>query len=247
MHIQQNIGSLTKSDFVNHLVLSTLTTTQDGVFMKICKIHGELSPDKIVNHKRNGKFSLECHECVKSYHLKSYQKQKKLHEENIKNNEYKNFIPKKTCSIHGVLSADQIQVRGKYKKCRLCMGLQCRKWEKKNRKKVLETRRIFYSKNKIKYRKKSVLKNKEISLLQYEELLKNQNNKCYICGLPETKKFKGELISLSIDHNHKSGKVRKLLCHHCNTGIGHFKEDTSLMKKAIEYIIQHEECDNGSR
>ena len=39
-----------------------------------------------------------------------------------------------------------------------------------------------------------------------------------------------------IDHNHKTGEIRGVLCNHCNTGIGMFKDNEDLMLRAIEYI-----------
>jgi len=73
-------------------------------------------------------------------------------------------------------------------------------------------------------------------------MLDSQNNVCVICGQPETRKAaSGKTCYLHVDHNHESGEVRGLLCHHCNTGIGAFKEDASLMQKAIEYIEKHNE------
>ena len=41
---------------------------------------------------------------------------------------------------------------------------------------------------------------------------------------------------LSIDHCHKTGKVRGLLCKHCNHGLGKFKDDVNLLKIAIDYL-----------
>jgi hypothetical protein len=42
-----------------------------------------------------------------------------------------------------------------------------------------------------------------------------------------------------IDHDHKSGKVRGLLCSCCNTGIGFLKDDPRIMRKAADYVERH--------
>lgn len=68
-----------------------------------------------------------------------------------------------------------------------------------------------------------------LGLTQYEQLYEEQGGRCYICGKKETR-------NLAVDHDHKTGKVRRLLCMDCNTGIGKFKDDASLVKKALEYL-----------
>jgi len=67
---------------------------------------------------------------------------------------------------------------------------------------------------------------------QYKAL-ETSHNGCRICGgLNESGR------ALHIDHDHETGIVRGLLCHNCNTGLGKFKEDTELMLKAIEYLME---------
>lgn len=69
---------------------------------------------------------------------------------------------------------------------------------------------------------------------QYLDLYNSQNGKCAICKKePETKR------GLAIDHNHETGKVRGLLCHHCNIGIGNFMENIDLMNDAIIYLKEN--------
>jgi hypothetical protein len=71
-----------------------------------------------------------------------------------------------------------------------------------------------------------------ISKYEYAKLLIEQNNSCAICGVSATE-LKREL---SVDHNHETGKIRGLLCHHCNIGLGNFKDSTTLLSVAIEYL-----------
>ena len=67
----------------------------------------------------------------------------------------------------------------------------------------------------------------------YEFLLACQGGVCAICKKPTTRK---DTDRLCIDHNHKTGKVRGLLCHRCNTGIGMLQDDPKLLLKAITYL-----------
>ena len=71
-----------------------------------------------------------------------------------------------------------------------------------------------------------------ISKYEYAKLLIEQNNSCAICGVSATE-LKREL---SVDHNHETDKIRGLLCHHCNIGLGNFKDSTTLLSVAIEYL-----------
>lgn len=91
-------------------------------------------------------------------------------------------------------------------------------------------------KHKGRYREKqkeySLKKNHGITLEQYNELFINQNGCCKICNRHQSE-FKR---SLAVDHDHKTNKIRGLLCHHCNKGIGHFFENPSIMESAISYI-----------
>lgn len=72
-----------------------------------------------------------------------------------------------------------------------------------------------------------------ITLDEYHKMLKEQNHKCYICGIDEVDS-RGH--RLCVDHCHFTGKVRHLLCHSCNCGLGHFKDDPDLLEKAAEYL-----------
>jgi hypothetical protein len=72
-----------------------------------------------------------------------------------------------------------------------------------------------------------------LNLEDYNNLVKEQNHKCAICDVDEVDSFKGLLF---VDHCHTTGKIRGLLCHHCNTALGKFKDSESILMKAIEYV-----------
>lgn len=73
-----------------------------------------------------------------------------------------------------------------------------------------------------------------IELIEKEQMLKDQNYKCKICDKPENKNFK-----LHVDHSHKSGKVRSMLCLNCNVALGNVKEDLNIAKNLINYIMEY--------
>ena len=78
-----------------------------------------------------------------------------------------------------------------------------------------------------------------LSLDEYKKMLKAQNGKCGICNQSETHKRNGKLKALAVDHDHKSGAIRGLLCSDCNTGIGKLKDDPSILRLAAQYLEYH--------
>ena len=75
-----------------------------------------------------------------------------------------------------------------------------------------------------------------ITLTQYENMWGQQAGLCAICGKPETFQNQYGLVNLSVDHCHKTGKVRSLLCHKCNATIGMVDEDIDVLEKMIKYL-----------
>jgi len=71
-----------------------------------------------------------------------------------------------------------------------------------------------------------------ISLETYNEILESQNGTCSIC-----KQKCLTYDNLSVDHCHKTGRMRGLLCSQCNKGLGHFKDCPQLLEKAIAYLM----------
>ena len=60
--------------------------------------------------------------------------------------------------------------------------------------------------------------------------------KCNICSKPED--------TLCVDHCHKTGKIRGLLCFDCNTGLGKLGDDVQSIQRAIDYLnVQQKEQD----
>lgn len=77
---------------------------------------------------------------------------------------------------------------------------------------------------------------------QFEELKKAHNGKCAICGNPESAvdPRTGSIKRLAVDHCHKSGKVRGLLCWDCNSCLGKVGDSIERLRAMIEYLRRHE-------
>ena len=76
-----------------------------------------------------------------------------------------------------------------------------------------------------------------MTLDQFNEMLKAQEFKCKICKTTDPGRVK--INRMSVDHDHETGQVRALTCHHCNTGLGAFQDSPTLLEEAAAYLRSH--------
>jgi len=79
-----------------------------------------------------------------------------------------------------------------------------------------------------------------LTIDEYHTILKEQNNKCGICGLtiyskPESPK---PVLTACVDHCHGTSIIRGLLCRSCNMGLGSLGDDVVSIKKALAYVSE---------
>lgn len=67
---------------------------------------------------------------------------------------------------------------------------------------------------------------------QWQDMFKSQGCKCAICNAADT----GSKNGWNTDHCHKSGRVRFILCAHCNRGLGAFRDNPEIMRKAADML-----------
>lgn len=94
-------------------------------------------------------------------------------------------------------------------------------WSRKNKGRYKTRRRDYY-----------LQKLYGITIEDYNRLFLEQGGRCKICKRHQSE-FKR---SFAVDHSHATNRVRGLLCHHCNKGLGHFFEDAMTMENAIIYL-----------
>ena len=102
----------------------------------------------------------------------------------------------------------------------------------KNRAKKLKARKLLYMNTPydVRLAKNNQLKSTyKISIEEYEQKLKKQNYCCAICNRHRDE-FKR---NLSVDHDHKTGKVRSLLCIICNTNVGVVEDKLEMILKYL--------------
>ena len=78
--------------------------------------------------------------------------------------------------------------------------------------------------------RRTVLKKYGLTQIDFEVMYEAQGGMCAICERKSIRK------SFCVDHDHTTGKVRGLLCGECNIGLGKFKDNLDLLKKAVEYL-----------
>ena len=72
-----------------------------------------------------------------------------------------------------------------------------------------------------------------VSNQDYEAMLIRQEGQCAIC---KSKLNSSRYTKFAVDHCHKTGKVRGLLCTNCNTAIGLMKDSVIRLQQAIDYL-----------
>ncbi len=101
------------------------------------------------------------------------------------------------------------------------------------RKRTPEEQRIHSRKNMLR-------RHYDLTVEEYDDLFVDQNGVCAICLRPELgRRSKGTLPKrLSVDHCHVTDRVRGLLCHECNVGLGFFHDDPLRLQEAISYLAK---------
>lgn len=102
--------------------------------------------------------------------------------------------------------------------CRHCLKIQAKLWDS----------------NPLNRRGRKLQKKYGISNEMYDTMLVEQDFKCKICDSSDTRNKSTKY--LVVDHDHKTGNIRGLLCDYCNVGLGRFEDDIKRLEKAIMYL-----------
>jgi translation initiation factor 2 beta subunit (eIF-2beta)/eIF-5 len=112
-----------------------------------------------------------------------------------------------------------------------------RKYREANRDKAKQTSSSWRNNAGSDNIKNSVLKSMYgITLDDYNKMSENQLHTCAICKEPETAIRNGKKQKLAVDHCHKTGKVRGLLCWKCNTTLGRYGDDLYVWENFVIYL-----------
>lgn len=94
-----------------------------------------------------------------------------------------------------------------------------------------------YRRNPDKWRDRQLRARYGMTLSEYTEMLANQDYKCKICSIEQNENVLER--KLAVDHDHKTGKVRGLLCTRCNIAVGFIRDNPGWAEKAIVYLNKH--------
>jgi hypothetical protein len=78
-----------------------------------------------------------------------------------------------------------------------------------------------------------------LSFVEYEARLARQGGVCLICQRAETEHARrsGGVKRLAVDHDHRTGEIRGLLCASCNRGVEAFRDDAARCLRAADYLL----------
>lgn len=119
-----------------------------------------------------------------------------------------------------------------YDTCKACHSSNTKKYQKADPRKLDKKNKDWYTRNASKIRDRRYKKVYGISEQQYNEMLVKQNYCCKLCGAHKD----NFSYALNVDHCHKTGKIRGLLCGPCNTAIGRFGDDVAGVERVLKYL-----------
>lgn len=129
-------------------------------------------------------------------------------------------------------SRDKNRPDGRYPYCKVCTS--ARKKEKRYDKEWREANPDKVKTN----RRTGLLRRYGLTEEDFNAMLAAQNGACAICKSTDPQDRWGRF---HVDHCHTTGKVRGLLCSHCNTGLGKFYDNTETLAEAIRYLNSSKE------
>jgi len=78
-----------------------------------------------------------------------------------------------------------------------------------------------------------------VGIARYLEIWAQQDGRCALCGKAESGVLdhrRGTEQDMPLDHDHRTGRIRAILCHNCNRGIGLLCDDPALLRQAAAYV-----------
>lgn len=113
---------------------------------------------------------------------------------------------------------------GRLNTCKRCVSGYMREYRKEHKDEIAARKRECAIRNTY-----------GLSIEDVGRIFENQGSSCAICGrdVPTGRGWQ-------IDHDHKTGRVRGILCHRCNTALGMAKDNPDLLQQAMDYLRKYD-------
>lgn len=117
--------------------------------------------------------------------------------------------------------------------------VRSKQWQRDNPERAKENNKKY--RNPFSERERSLMKNYQLTIFQYDGMWVEQRGRCAGCGEPGHPgihhALKGEVVNvLHVDHDHKTGRVRGLLCADCNLALGKLKDSPATLRALAAYL-----------
>ena len=123
---------------------------------------------------------------------------------------------------------------GHLNKCKACTKLDTTQWQEKNLDQSRRIKREGMRRHAEASYNRRLERDYGITRAEYDGRLASQGGRCAICPRAPTEKQR-----LRVDHCHKTGKVRALLCMQCNSGLGLLGDSFDTLLTAAKYLQEH--------
>lgn len=124
--------------------------------------------------------------------------------------------------------------------CKKCVTRKSREYAKTERGKAFRKKYNSSRKGLLCSKKGHLQYRYGVTFKEYDRMLVAQNGVCVVCGQPETRRIRGEVLRLALDHDHDTGKVRGLLCAKCNMALGCVNDDKELLLQLAIYLERNQ-------
>ncbi len=118
---------------------------------------------------------------------------------------------------------------GYHGQCKSCLEIKAKIYRASNPEKVRQWSRTT-----------SLWAYYRLTLEEYDKLAAQQKGLCALCGNPPA--TEGRHTRLQVDHCHKTGRIRGLLCNSCNNALGRLGDSVEGLQRAVDYLIKADEC-----
>ena len=154
-------------------------------------------------------------------------KDRVAHPEKYKEASHREYIEAKTKNTEDWRSRRRAALRKYSKKHRERLSVAEKAWREANKDRVKNNTKKW---TETKGKAWALKHNYNMTIDDYDKMIAKQGHVCKICG--GTQSTKG----LVVDHDHKTGVVRGILCSHCNSGLGFFKDNVQVLLNAVAYL-----------